>query len=237
MTRTITHAMILAAGRGERMRPLTDHTPKPLLMVGGKPLIAWQIERLVAAGIRHIVINHAWLGEQFAVTLGDGERLGCTLYYSAETTALETAGGIIQALPMLHDSLNAQQNTPFIVVSGDIYTEFDYASLHAVAAKMQETQSLAHLVMVENPPYNLRGDMVFGEDADQKRWTYGNIAVFSPQLFLGLPAQKLKLFPWLYEACGSNDATIAGRISGEIYTGIWENVGTPSQLQNLQQRF
>ena len=234
--------MILAAGRGERMRPLTDHTPKPLLMVGSKPLIAWQIERLVAASIKHIVINHAWLGEQFAATLGNGERFGCTLYYSAETTALETAGGIIQALPMLHDSLNAQQNMPFIVVSGDIYTEFDYASLHAVAAKMQENKTLAHLVMVENPPYNLHGDMVFGDDVDQKHWTYGNIAVFSPQLFLGLPAQKLKLFPWLYTACGSKDttvkdATIAGRISGEIYTGIWENVGTPSQLQNLQQRF
>ena len=229
-----THAMILAAGRGERMRPLTDTTPKPLLMAGGKRLIEWQIERLVTAGVQHIVINHAWLGEQFAATLGDGGRYGCTLHYSAETTALETAGGIAKALPLLGtdqaarhtDSVRAEVAKPFIVVSGDIYCDFDYRSLpNDLGAHA------AHLVLVPNPDYNPNGDMgMVGSLISPNtapRLTYANIGVFQPSVFTNLEAgAKLKLFPWLYEQ---------GTISGQLFNGVWHNVGTPAQLAALEQ--
>ncbi len=148
-------AMILAAGRGERLRPYTDTCPKPLLEVGGKPLIVWHIERLATAGVRDIVINHAWLGEQYATRLGDGSAWGVRLQYSAEPRALETAGGIAQALPLLGSS-------PFLLLSGDVFTQFDYAHLVREAVQFITTpQRLAHLVMVPNPPYHPNGDFAW----------------------------------------------------------------------------
>lgn len=217
MKNTFKTAMILAAGRGERMRPLTDITPKPLLMAGGKRLIEWQIAALVQARVQRIVINHAWLGEQFERCLGDGGRYGCELLYSTETTALETAGGIAHALPLLGAA-------PVIVVSGDIYTTFDYSKLPTDLNGLA-----AHLVLVANPAYNPQGDM--GLHSGQVipnapvKLTYANIAVLDPALFSGLdPNATLKLFPWLYQQ---------GRISGELSTATWHNVGTPKQLAEL----
>jgi N-acetyl-alpha-D-muramate 1-phosphate uridylyltransferase len=214
---TVHTAMILAAGRGERMRPLTDSTPKPLLKAGGKRLIEWQIEGLVTAGVQRIVINHAWLGDAFGAALGNGERYGCELIYSPETSALETAGGIAHALPQLG-------NAPFIVVSGDIYTDFKYQTL-----PNDLNGNIAHLVLVNNPEYNPSGDMGLMDGlihvlADRKL-TYANIGVFSAAPFQALnPNAKQKLFPWLYEQ---------GNISGEYSTATWHNVGTPQQLNEL----
>jgi MurNAc alpha-1-phosphate uridylyltransferase len=210
-------AMILAAGRGERMRPLTDTTPKPLLMASGKRLIEWQIEGLVKAGVQRIMINHAWLGEQFEAALGNGKRYGCELVYSPETTALETAGGIAKALPILGDA-------PFVVVSGDIHTNYDYTRLPTDLGA-----HAAHLVLVPNPSYNPNGDMglehgLIAAQATNKH-TYANIGVFSPAIFKSLdPTVKHKLFPWLYAQ---------GSISGELFVGEWHNVGTPQQLMVL----
>ena len=220
--------MILAAGRGQRMRPLTDATPKPLLAVGGKPLIVWQIERLAAGGWRDIVINTGWLGEQIPAALGDGGTWGVRLRYSPEPAdAYETGGGIATALSLLGDA-------PFLVVSGDIYTSFDYARLQpvarAIAADPQRT--VAHLVLTPNPEHNPDGDMALDAQGrirrEGERLNYGNIGVFHPALFAGQPrAQAWKLFPWLY--C----AVDAGRVSGEVFSGIWHNVGTPEQLAAL----
>lgn len=239
--------MILAAGRGERMRPLTDTIPKPLLFLGKYRLIEWQIIHLVRAGIERIVINCAWLSEQFSVLLGDGSHYGCQLIYSYETVALETAGGIIKALPLLMDITQIDQSNqfntphtallsdlnikPFIVVSGDIYTDYDYRQLPEHLG-----ENIAHLVLVNNPEYNPLGDMglvnnriVYDDFIDiqhnmqhKNQLTYGNIGVFSPLIFLGLQPMTLKLFPWLYSQ---------GSIQGEHYTGNWHNIGTPAQLQ------
>ena len=145
--------MILAAGRGERMRPLTDHTPKPLLQVGGKPLIEWHIERLVRAGITDLVINHAHLGAQIEQALGDGSQFGAAIRYSDEGTALETAGGIAFALPLLG-------NEVFAVVNGDVYCDFDFSHLTARATKLANSTDMAHLVLVNNPEHNPRGDFL-----------------------------------------------------------------------------
>lgn len=209
--------MILAAGRGERMRPLTDTTPKPLLMAGGQRLIEWQITSLVRAGVERIVINYAWLGAQFEAYLGRGTRYGCELVYSPETLALETAGGIARALPLLGSGR-------FIVVSGDIYTDFDYANLAEYVACPS-----AHLVLVSNPDYHPQGDM--GLDAGhivrkaERQYTYANIGVFAASLFQSLnPNVPQKLFPWLYQQ---------GALTGELFQGTWHNVGTPQQLQAL----
>jgi N-acetyl-alpha-D-muramate 1-phosphate uridylyltransferase len=214
---TIRTAMILAAGRGERMRPLTDATPKPLLMAGGKRLIEWQIENLVRAGVARIVINHAWLGEQFEQTLGTGARFGCELLYSPETQALETAGGIAHALPLLG-------HQPFIVVSGDIYTDYDYRQLPSAL-----NGAAAHLVLVDNPTYHRAGDMAWVngwiDPAASDKLTYANIGVFEPQIFQTLnPNVKQKLFPWLYAQ---------GKLSGEHSHAVWHNVGTAQQLADL----
>lgn len=221
-------AMILAAGRGERMRPLTDACPKPLLAVGGKPLIVWQIERLAAGGWRDIVINTGWLGAQIPAALGDGAAWGVRLRYSAEPAdAYETGGGIATALPLLGDA-------PFVVVSGDIYTHFDYASLQAaaeaIAADPQHT--VAHLVLTPNPEHNPGGDMALDAQGrirrEGVRLNYGNIGVFHPSLFASQPRHtSWKLFPWLYAAVD------AGRVSGALFSGAWHNVGTPQQLGAL----
>ncbi|PXX26075.1 MULTISPECIES: N-acetylmuramate alpha-1-phosphate uridylyltransferase MurU [Burkholderia] len=234
MSDTLTTAMIFAAGRGERMRPLTDTRPKPLLEAGGKPLIVWQIEALARAGIETIVINHAWLGERIEAALGDGSRWGVRLAYSAEGEALETAGGIAQALPLLeHDG----RSTVFVAVAGDVFAKFDYRKLAAPAARMSALDAPAmHLVMVPNPPFHPSGDFVLGGDGrlsldGGERVTFGSIGLYDTRMFRDLaPGTRRALTPYFR-------ATIeAGRASGELYEGIWENVGTPAQLGELDAR-
>lgn len=222
------NALILAAGRGERMRPLTDDTPKPLLRAGGKRLIEWQIESLAAAGVSEIVINIAHLPDQFEAALGDGQRYGVTLRYSREgehaQDALETLGGIVKALPLLGQA-------PFIVTSSDIVTDFPYRSLANAGAELQEGSADAHLVLIDNPGHHLRGDMGLVNDRIDpnatSRLTYANIGVFAPRLFAQLSAHRALLFPWLYEAAR------AGRVSGEHYAGRWLTAGTPEDLARL----
>lgn len=216
-------AFILAAGRGERMRPLTDHTPKPLLLAGGKPLIVWHLERLAAAGFKEIVINHAHLGSQIEAALGDGARWGLHIQYSPEPPgALETAGGIATALPLLGDA-------PFLVVNGDVYCDIDFGRF------LQSTVAFAHLVMVANPAHHTGGD--FSLDGEhvafahaEQTLTYAGIAVFSPKFFVGVqPGTVMKLRPLL-------DAAIAaGTLSGERHLGRWVDVGTPQRLAELDQ--
>jgi MurNAc alpha-1-phosphate uridylyltransferase len=221
-------ALILAAGRGERMRPLTDTVPKPLLECGGRRLIEWQLAAIAAAGIREVVINLAHLPDAFERTLGSGERYGVSIAYSREGAraedALETLGGIVRALPLLGDS-------PFLVVSGDIVTGFDYASLSAPAAVIAKSEADAHLVLVDNPAFHARGDMglVDGRIAPDaaERLTYANVGVFAPRLFTGLSSGRARLFPWLYGAAR------AGRVSGERFSGPWYNIGTPAELARL----
>lgn len=214
-------AMILAAGRGERMRPLTDHTPKPLLVAGGKPLIVWHLERLAAAGFREIVVNHAHLGAQIEAALGDGSQWGLSIRYSPEPPgALETAGGIASALPLLGDE-------PFLVVNGDVYCDVDFGRFFGLTA------AFAHLVMVENPAHHTGGD--FSLDGDhvtyaksERTLTYAGIGVFSPAFFADVqPGTVMKLRPLL-------DAAIAaGTLTGERFDGRWVDVGTPQRLTEL----
>src|SRR5699024_10015930 len=175
-------AMILAAGRGKRMRPLTDTTPKPLLRVGGQPLIVWHIKRLVAAGINHIIINHAWLGEQIISALGNGQQYGAQLHYSAESTALETAGGIRQALPFFQDQ-------PFLVINGDIWCDWDAREALDAASRLRQCQALAWLLVVDNPDHNPDGDFLFPALCPHKL-TFSGIGVYQPALFAGLPARR-----------------------------------------------
>jgi N-acetyl-alpha-D-muramate 1-phosphate uridylyltransferase len=222
-------ALILAAGRGERMRPLTDTVPKPLLPVGGRAIIEWQVARLVAGGFGDIVVNHSHLGSMIEKALGDGARYGARIRYSHEPRALETAGGIAQALPLLGDS-------PFVVVSGDIHTDFDYASLlpRVLAIADDPVAQAAHFVLVDNPPWHPAGDMGLAAGRvtrEGPRLTYANIAVFHPRPFAEIaPGTWLKLFPWAY---GLVDE---GRVGGELFSGAWDNVGTPAQLAALDRR-
>ncbi|CAG0950180.1 N-acetyl-alpha-D-muramate 1-phosphate uridylyltransferase [Rhodocyclaceae bacterium] len=218
-------AMILAAGRGERMRPLSDEMPKPLLRAGGKPLIAWHIEALVRAGIRDIVINHAHLGFMIEAALADGARYGATIRYSAEGEALETAGGIANALPLLGDE-------PFAVINGDIACDFDYARLPAIAGAMRARTLRAHLVLVPNPPHHpqgdfaLRGGRVLAEGGAKR--TFSGIGVYDPALFAGIVrGAKAKLAPLLRAAMDE------GAVSGELHDGRWMDVGTPERLAEL----
>ena len=214
-------AMILAAGRGERMRPLTDHTPKPLLEVGGKPLIAWHIERLAAAGHRHLVINHAHLGEQIEQRLGDGGAWGVDIQYSAEGEglALETGGGIFRALPLLRD--------PFLVVNADVWCDVDFADLHIAA------QDLAQLLLVDNPPHHPQGDfsLVAGRVAQSgaERLTFSGIGLYRAALFDGCEPGAFPLAPLLRRAMD------AGRVGGSRHRGQWLDVGTPERLRQLDQ--
>ena len=220
-------AVILAAGRGERMRPLTDTIPKPLLKVGGKPIIAWQVHRLAAGGFRELVVNHSHLGHMIERSLGDGSRYGVKIRYSHEPKALETAGGIVQAMHLLGSE-------PFAVVSGDIYTEFDYGSLLARAAQIAADpgSTAAHLVLADKPGFHADMSVEAGRASRAAPcFTYGNIAVFHPALFADVaPGTSLKLFPWAYRFVD------AGRVSGERFTGVWENIGTPQQLDDLDRR-
>jgi MurNAc alpha-1-phosphate uridylyltransferase len=218
-------AMILAAGRGERMRPLTDSRPKPLLEAGGKPLIEWHLERLARAGVRQVVINHAWLGAMIEAALGGGERFGLAIRYSPEERALETAGGIAQALALLGDE-------PFLVVNGDIYTEFDFTTLTRNAAQLAGGATLAHLVLVDNPPQHARGDFALEDglvaDDGARRLTYSGIGLYRPELFGGIaPGARAQLAPLLREAMRER------RVGGEHFTGCWVDVGTPERLAAL----
>lgn len=222
-------AMIFAAGRGERMRPLTDSRPKPLLEVGGVPLIVWQIRALARAGFTRIVINHAWLGAQIEAALGDGSRFGVHILYSAEGEALETAGGIAQALPLLR-----QSGDLFVAVSGDVFCDFDYRRLRRHAERLRRaTEASMHLVLVPNPSFHPQGD--FALDGERlslapalPRLTFANIGVYDARTFAAIPAgTRVALGPYFRQAIE------AGRATGEVHTGVWENIGTPDQLARL----
>ena len=217
-------AMVLAAGRGERMRPLTDTTPKPLLQVGAEPLIGWHLRHLAAAGLTDIVVNHAHLGATLEAALGQGAAWGVQLHYSPETTALETAGGIARALPLLGDA-------PFVVVNGDVLTDYPFAALLA-RAQCWAAVDLAHLVLVPNPPEHPDGDFDLspaGRVLDQPRYTFSGVGVYHPALFAGLAAnQPAKLAPLLRAAMAQ------GRVSGEVWRGTWLDVGTPQRLDTAR---
>ena len=227
-------ALLLAAGRGQRMRPLSDRLPKPLLHVGGKALIEWQIERLARAGVRELVVNLGWLGERLPEALGDGARFGVSIRYSTEPQqAWETGGAVATALPLL----GGAQAAPFAVLSADVYTDYDYARLHDAAARIAADPGAtsAHFVLADNPPHHAAGDMALDSLGRVRRvgelLNYGNIAVFHAGLFADRPArQAWKLFPWLYREVE------AGRVSGEHWRGAWFNVGTPEELAALDAR-
>lgn len=215
-------AMILAAGRGERLRPLTDRLPKPLLPVAGKPVIEYTIESLAAAGFRDIVINLAYLGHTIRSVLGNGERFNARLNYSDEgETGLETAGGIVHALPLLGSE-------PFLVVNGDILTDFPYARLRAV-----KTAS-AYLVLVTNPPHHSAGDFALRDNriltSGDRMYTFSGIGVYSPEFFAGCPPGKFPLAPLLREAMGQ------GRVGGEFYEGFWMDLGTAERFTEAEHR-
>ncbi len=231
-------AMLLAAGRGERMRPLTDHTPKPLLEVGGKPLIVWHIEKLVRAGITELVINHAHLGAQIETTLGDGSRFGVSIRYSDEGTALETAGGIAHALPLLGDE-------PFAVINSDIYCDYDFTHLADRAAALQSSGDAAHLVLVNNPPHHPNGDFLLsngrivslpypaggrgaGGEGMPTKLTFSGIGIYQPSLFSQIPRGSIAPLAPLLRA-----QIALGKVSGEHHRGLWVDVGTPERLAEL----
>ena len=221
-------AMILAAGRGERMRPLTDACPKPLLTAGGKPLICWHLERLARAGIREVVINHAHLGAMLLDRLGDGRTFDLKILWSAETQgALETAGGVRNALPLLGEEC-------FLVVNGDIYCEWDLGQAPAIARAMASRRKLAHLVLVPNPPHHPDGDFYLQEgrilNAGAPRLTFSGIGIYDPALFATISrGQSAKLAPLLVAAMATD------RVVGEYYAGRWTDVGTPTRLATLDQ--
>lgn len=213
-------AMLLAAGRGERMRPLTDSLPKPLVPVAGKPLIGYHLEALARAGIREVVINLSWLGPQLRAALGDGAAYGLSLTYSDEgPVPLETGGGIFRALPLLGPG-------PFLVVNADIWTDIDFGTLAL------EPGALAHLVLVANPDHNPRGD--FGLDGDRVvnrdtgRHTYSGVGVYGSEFFAGCTAGRFPLLPLL------NRAIDAERVRGELHRGAWSDVGTAARLAALE---
>lgn len=219
-------AMILAAGLGNRMRPLTLITPKPLLAVGGKPLIVWHIEALKAAGISQIVINTAWLGHKLHEVLGDGSAYDVNIHWSDEQEPLETAGGIQQALPLLG-------NEPFLLVNGDIWLRYDFKRL----INKDLGHHLAHLLLVDNPPQHPNGDFAFCKEQanslvlpeGEEKYTFAGVSVLSPQLFADLPAGKAPLAPLLRQAIAQ------GLVSAEHHSGAWVDVGTPERLADLNQ--
>jgi len=216
-------AMILAAGRGERMRPLTDELPKPLLEVDDKPLIVYHIEKLADAGFEEIIINIAHLGFKIPEALGDGSAWNIKITYSDEQEigALESAGGIINALPLLGDE-------PFLVVNGDVFCDYTFNSAFDLK------DNLAHLILVSNPEHNPNGD--FGLDGslvlneDELKWTFSGIGYYSPKIFKGLKTEKLALAPILRENIADK------KISGEIYDGEWHDIGTPQRLKEINER-
>ncbi len=215
-------AMLLAAGRGERLRPLTDTVPKALVEAGGKPLIVWHLERLARAGIRDAVINISHLGERIVERLGDGARFGLRLHYSRERERLETAGGIANALELLG-------RAPFLLVNADVYCECDFARL----TNIQLGDRLAHLVLVPNPSHRSKGDFSLADgrlgDAAEPRYTYAGVAVVAPKLVQSVNrGEKAPLAPLLY------DAAARGLLGGEVYGGLWQDVGTMERLAELE---
>ena len=233
MTPQYPPCLLLAAGRGERMRPLSDHTPKPLLNVRGKSLLGWHLESLQQAGIQHVVINHAWLGEQIEAAFANGHDYGLSIRYSPEVSALETAGGICQALPILnpHDF--------FLVINGDVYSpNFPIQELIQRTEQLRnQEQFLAHLILVPNPPHHPTGDfyldgtIVRGEEcsnANCPKLTFSGIGIYHRSLFDGLNrGESAKLAPILRRAMLNH------QISGEKYSGSWQDVGSPERLAEL----
>jgi N-acetyl-alpha-D-muramate 1-phosphate uridylyltransferase len=216
-------ALILAAGRGERMRPPTERTPKPLLTVGGRPLIEWHIEKLVRAGFGTIAVNHSHLGHMIEAALGDGSRLGATLVYSREETPLETAGGIATALPLLDAPC-------FAVINADVFTDFDYGRLVPVVEDLRLGDDRAHLVLVDNPEHHPHGDFALAGGRvlsdGGSRFTFSGIAVYRRELFADVARDvPAKLAPLLYACVGARKA------SGEHHVGRWIDVGTPERLE------
>ncbi len=219
--------MILAAGRGERMRPLTDHTPKPLLPIAGTPLIVHHLKALRAAGIVEVVINTGHLGEQLPAALGDGQHWGMRILWSPEPPeALETGGGIFQALPLLGQE-------PFIVVNGDVWTDYPLARW---TEPPLAPSGLAHLALVNNPPHHAEGDFALLENGQlteqgTPRWTFSGFSVLRPELFADCQAGRFPLGPLLRRAMA------AGQVSGEFYPGEWRDIGTPQRLEELNAMF
>jgi len=221
----VTKAFILAAGRGERMRPLTDHTPKPLLQVRGRPLIEHHLDALAAAGVREAVINLGWLGARIREHLGDGARHGLRIAYSDEGwPALETGGGIHRALPLLDDA-------PFVVVNGDVYSDYPLAALVARAQALP-AQDLAHLVLVPNPAHHPRGDFALAEgrlvEPAPPQYTFSGLSVLRPALFAGCAPGAFGVAPLLRAAAQR------GQVGAELHRGLWSDVGTPERLAALQ---
>lgn len=223
-------AMILAAGRGERMRPLTDHMPKPLLRVGGEPLIGWHLRQLRAAGIQQIVINHAWLGAQLEAWLGNGRAYDVTIAWSRECVPLETAGGIAQALPLLG------YEEPFLLINGDVFANIDFNYLISVATTLNATHRLAHLALVANPQHHQQGDFSLHNDmvlTPGNQLTYAGVAVYHPALFVSLAAQQpvpaTPLLPVLLAAMQRHHVT------GYPHRGYWFDVGTLDRLAEVEQ--
>lgn len=215
-------AMILAAGRGERLRPLTDETPKPLIKVAGKSLIEYHLENLARAGFKEIIINTAWLAEKIHQQLGDGSDYGVAIHYSDEGKALETAGGIIHALPLLGDE-------SFLVINGDIWCDFDFSTLENLKPSAQ-----AHLILVDNPEHNSSGDFSLQhgliENIGEPMSTYSGIGIYTANFFEGQNTGSLPLAPILRKKCE------ASLITGELYNGMWTDVGTTQRLEKLEKR-
>lgn len=238
-------AMILAAGLGTRMRPLTDNCPKPLLKVAGKALIQHHIEKLVSAGIDEIVINHAYLGHMIEEALQDGQQFGCRIVYSAEQQPLETAGGIINALPLLK---NGSEEQYFLLLNGDIWLSEEFSQLEHIASKMEKQNLLGHLWLVDNPEHNPQGDFFLADKSNDqllanvsekeldvqkelksgKDLTFAGASILSTALFTGLPQEPLKLAPILKQAMAQQ------KISGQHFIGDWIDVGTPERLQQVE---
>ncbi len=215
-------AIILSAGRGERLRPLTDTIPKPLVEINGKALIEYHLEKLAKAGIKEVVINHAWLGEKIEQKLGNGEKYGLNITYSPESTGgLETAGGIINALDKLTDG-----NTPFLVINGDVFTDYDFNAL----IKIKLTKPiLAHLILVENPSFKQTGDFGLenGRLNEQQDYTFSGISLLHPNLFKNIKLDRLKLAPIFRKAIQNKQVT------GSLYQGFWNDIGTLDRLEKM----
>ena len=228
--------MILAAGRGERMRPLTDAMPKPLLRAGGKALIEYHLENLHRAGFCEVVINHAHLGDSIEAALGNGGRYGVDIRYSREQIALETAGGIAQALPLLKSGLeHGDDIQPFLVVNADIYCEMDFFLLVPALWNIRRGGDLGHLVLVDNPAHHPEGDFSLNSGrlvlAGQTRLTFSGIGIYKPRLFHDIvPGKTARLAPLLAQSIAD------GRMAGEHYEGVWMDIGTPERLQQLDHR-
>ncbi len=228
------HAMILAAGRGERMRPLTDHTPKPLLQVGGKPLLHWHLEALTKSGFQSVVINVAYLGSQIEQFVGNGSRWGLRVRFSKEPEgALETAGGIAQARPWV-DRHDETENSPFLVINADIWTDWPRARAFEIAREMQSTDSLAHIVLVDNPAHHPQGDFELAADGSPRPLairpglTFSGIGIYKRALFSSIePGQRAALAPLLRRAMA------AGQCTASHYRGKWNDIGTPERLNDI----